>query len=233
MIVVKRATPAILAHLRELGKKWIFDCVDFWPQPHGNEWGRDDAIKWLKNSLAALNPTAMVFPTRQMFIDSGWNRCSLILPHHARPSIGKVPVREKVQSVVYEGSTHYLGKYQGVIEQECAKRGWGFEINPRSVTVGDIGIAVRDFDGWPARAWKSNVKLANIHAAGIPAICVRECGYLETAHGSEFWVDDPSQIAAGFDRFTSYEERKCAQDASVISLEHCATVYKNWLEQFA
>lgn len=44
VVVVKRTPSALLSHLTELKKRWIFDCVDFWPQPIGNEWPRDGAV---------------------------------------------------------------------------------------------------------------------------------------------------------------------------------------------
>lgn len=59
-----------------------------------------------------------------MMQESGWNRLSLILPHHARPGLEPVPLRKKVRTVAYEGDPRYLGKWAGIVGKECERRGW-------------------------------------------------------------------------------------------------------------
>lgn len=236
VIVVKRTPDATIRHLRDLGKPWVFDCVDLWPQPYGNDWGRTDAIGWLRGTLDYLKPTGMVFPTRTMAFEAQFMGPQLYLPHHARPGLEPQPVRQDVRAVVYEGQESYLGKWRGIVEFECAQRGWRFLVNPADIRDGDIGLALRDQTGWPATAWKSNVKLANMQAAGLPAVCSPERGYMETANGTESWVSSEADLTEAFDRLSSYEVRKKIQEEQIECaprLETLAKVYAAWLKGFS
>lgn len=79
-----------------------------------------------------------------MQLEAKFSGPSIVLPHHARPGLAPSELREKVGAVVYEGAEHYLGRWRGLVEQECKRRGWRFLINPDSITQGDIGLALRD-----------------------------------------------------------------------------------------
>lgn len=174
-VCVKRVADGILANP---GRRWVWDIVDAWPQPHGNNWSRDQAVSWLRDVIRRNRPYAMVFPTTQMQQDSGFDGPSLVLPHHAWPKYQRQHVAEKVTAIGYEGAEHYLGRWRPILEAECNARGWEFIVNG-DLTRCQIGIALRDCTGYAPYAWKSNVKLANFQALGIPAIVSPQVSYRE------------------------------------------------------
>lgn len=233
-VVVKRVSDEMLGLLR--GRRWVWDIVDAWPQPKGNEWQRERAIAWLRGELSRLKPYAVVFPTQRMALDSGWGGRQLTLPHHAWPKYvdAVTVVRESVSVVGYEGGD-YLGRWLPVIERECSSRGWRLMING-DMRDADIGIALRDASGYPAKAWKSNCKLANIQALGIPAVLSVEAGYSETRNGTEIWVDRFDEIGAAFDKLSEFSVRKEIaekQRSSAPQLKDIAVRYFKWLSQLS
>jgi hypothetical protein len=236
VIVVKRTPDSVITHLRDLGKPWVWDVVDAWPQPAGNDWVRSDAITWLRGTLDYLKPNGVVFPTQTMLHEAQFAGRVLCLPHHARPGLAAGEPRERVSAVVYEGAENYLGRWRGIVEKACAARGWRFLINPADIREGDIGLALRDVTGWPGSAWKSNVKLANIQAAGLPFVGSRERGYMETGNGTESYVDTEADLCAAFDRLSSYAVRRMIHAEQVKCaprLETLSTNYAAWLEGFS
>lgn len=214
IVAVKRVNDPLLAALRESGRPWAFDCVDFYPQPHCTGWSRVESIEWVKAQIKRLGPSAVIWPNRRMREDCDTGLPGMVLPHHHRPGIAVNPVRHSVQTVGYEGATPYLGYWRAAIESECSRRGWKFVANPARLADLDIVVAFRsmDFSGYAQHHWKSNVKLANAHGSGTPFIGQRECGYLETASGCEYWADEPKQLGMCFDWLESQETRELISD---------------------
>jgi hypothetical protein len=213
------------------GRFWVWDIVDAWPQPEGNAWDDARAVAWLREEIGRHKPNAIVFPTTAMLEDSGWQGPALVLPHHAWPRYHPVARRERVQAVGYEGSHVHLGRWRERLEQACAARRWRFEVNG-DMPQCDIGIALRECAGHAPRRWKSNVKLANLQALGIPAICSPERGYLEFGSGSEIYVQTEDELADALDRCASQEFRADAavrMRAAVPTLTQMAERYKAWL----
>jgi hypothetical protein len=102
-----------------------------------------------------------------------------------------------VRVVGYEGGESYLGKWREIVQRECDKRGWQFQING-DMRDADIGVALRDGNGYAQRHWKPGTKLANLQALGIPALCSQECGYHEIASGSEVWIEEALDVGIAF-----------------------------------
>lgn len=226
-VCVKRVRPAMLEALRRAAVPWVWDVVDAYPQPEGNTWRAEQAVGWLRAELERLRPHAVVFPTAAMREDSGWRGPALVLPHHAWPKYGKRNhLRDKVSVVGYEGHVHYLGAWAGKVAEACARRGWRLEVNG-DMTQCDIGLALREFAGHPARRWKSNVKLANIQALGVPALCSPEAGYVEFSRGAEVFVD--GDLDRGLDGCAADEMRRRAQRVEPIRLSEVARGYREWL----
>lgn len=226
VIVVKRTEPGLLAQLKR--RPWVYDIVDAWPQPC--QWGREQAVEWLRDYIARLNPTAVVFPTTQMLTDSEWRGPALVLPHHAWPKYTPREVQPVVTRVGYEGDHRYLGKWGEIVQAECAKRRWQFTVGDLSEC--DIGIALRDAGGYPAQAWKSNCKLANLQALGIPALCTPEAGYREFGSGKEWWIETPADLAQAFGLLAHVGPRARLRDAMIRSaprLHETAITYRDWL----
>lgn len=235
VVLVKRVREEQLQAIRRNNKFLIWDIVDAWPQPEGNEWGLFESIDWLHSELERIRPNAVVFTTSTMQNDAGVSIPSIVLPHHSwERYLHHVPnIRRDIQSLGYEGGEHYLGKWRSIIQQECDRHGWRFIVNGDMTTV-DIGVALRDCSGYPTTAWKSNCKLANLHALGLPSLCSYEHGMVEFRSGSEFWIRSKLDIYDAFDMLLDVNVRKeistNMKDAQ-LCLNYVAGRYKAWLSQ--
>lgn len=231
-VLVKRQRGDLVRRMQ--GVPLIWDVVDSWPQPEGNRWDRERCMQWLREQVASIKPAGIVAATRQMADDcQEFGVPVLALPHHARPGLKRNPIREQVQVVAYEGGLQYLGRWMGVVEAECIRRGWRFVTNHGALANADIVVALRDCDGYAARALKSNVKLANAQGSGTPVVCCREAGYLETATGAECWADTDAELRDSLDALSSHEARKAASEtlfAGTPALEAIAGKYRQWLQ---
>lgn len=234
IVLVKRTPPPILRALQRSGKPWVYDIVDGWPQLPGVSWGQERALTWLRAHLKELKPSAVVFGTERMRADSGFRGPSIVVPHHSWAKYLRYDpaIRDDVRTVGYEGVPGYLGRWLPVIERECKARGWDFLING-DMRQADIGIALRDGGGYPAAHWKPGTKLSNLHALGIPALCTVEAGYQSVASGTEFWIEQESDITSAFDVLTERETRRriseCMRKAA-IPVQKVASEYLKWLE---
>lgn len=233
-VLVKRAPADLLERLRAMDVPVVWDVVDAWPQPGGNDWDRAACMDWLRAQVAALRPAGIVAATRAMAQDCAeFGVPVLAVPHHAWPGQGLTEIRERVQVVGYQGAEHYLGSWRAVLDAECARRGWRFVVNPASVADLDIVVALRDSVGYGPRAWKSNVKLANAQGCGTPCILSREMGYMETACGAERWADDAPGLREAMDSLEDVHARReasAALQAAAPKLEDIAARYRTWLE---
>lgn len=244
IVIVKRAPAAVLSAVRSSGRPWVYDVVDGWPQPHGNAWDRSQAVGWMLQRLRELSPSGVVFGTQQMQADcSGWgegqqanrsNAPSLVLPHHAWPKYAPVAVRHHVRAVGYEGDPSYLGRWAGVLVEECRRRGWQFVINGDMQQV-DIGIALRDPSGYAPRHWKPGTKLANLQALGVPALCSPEQGCRDLSNGTEYWVEHPDHVIHAFNELVDPDVRSAisvVQQQSALGIDSVAETYRAWLKTF-
>lgn len=232
IVYVKRMNQATVENLHALKRPIVWDILDSWPQPAGNLWPRSQAVLWLQAEIKRVQPSAMVFPTQQMLKDSEWRGPSLVLPHHAWEKYSPMD-NVGIVRVAYEGAEHYLGVWRERIAMQCKVRGWQFTTKT-PLDGASIGIAVREQNGYPARYWKSNVKLANIQACGIPAICSPEQGYREFSSGAELWVESINELRDAFDLLTDEQQRKqrgALMHKSRISLSNVATRYRKWLNE--
>lgn len=233
-IVVKRGRDDLLHRLHTAGVPIVWDIVDSWPQPAGNEWDAATCRQWLASQVERIKPIGIVASTKAMAADcKGFGVPMLTVPHHSRPHQQVNPIRERVQKIGYEGSVKYLGAWQAWFEVECASRKWSFVINPPHLADLDIVVAVRESTGYAARNWKSNVKLANAQGSGTPCILNREAGYIETATGGELFADTREDMVRAFDRLTDHETRKTAAAGLwPPTLEMVAADYREWLSKF-
>lgn len=213
-IVVKRTPPSVVQVLRAERRRWVLDVVDFYPQPASSGWSRDEAVRWVRARIGELQPSAVIWPNRQMAVDCTVDLPSMVLYHHHRPRIARNPIRERVRVVGYEGAAAYLADWHQPLERECERRGWRFVVNPEQLAELDIVVAVRGgaYAGYVPEHWKSNVKLANAHGSGTPFAGQLERGYLETATGAERWLESPNQLRALFDALESRSAREAIRD---------------------
>lgn len=235
VVIVKRPAPDLVVRLRQARVPLIWDVVDAWPQPDGNNLGREECMAWLRQQVQQIRPTAIVAATRAMAADCyEFGVPVLALHHHARPGLDQNPVREHVAMVGYEGGEDYIARWRKAIEGECKRRRWKFVVNPKRLADVDIVLGLRDASGYAPRHWKSNVKLANAQGSGTPFIGCREAGYLETAIGScEKWAETPEELARAFDALTPVGERRRAAQwmlSVAPTLDQMAARYREWLE---
>ena len=231
-VLVKRPTAELLRRLRRENVRILWDVVDAWPQPAGNDWTKERCLAWLEETVVMIRPAGIVAATEAMAADcEKFGVPVLALPHHARPGLRMNPIRP-VKVVGYEGGEQYIAKWRPVIEAECTRRGWEFVMQPAELADVDIVLALRDSEGYAPRNWKSNVKLANAQGSGTPVICNREAGYLESASGAERWADTPEELAAAFDELEATAVRRDASKTlrnAAPSIDSVAATYVAWL----
>lgn len=229
ILVVKRLPDELLQAIRQSGRPWVYDIVDAYPQPACSSWTADQARAWLRQHLRALRPTAVVWPTQRMSADAehaGW-----VLHHHYRPGLGRMLVRDRIYRVGYEGRAEYLGHWVAPILAECRRIGAEFVMNPAVLSQMDVVLALRagKWNGYCQRHWKSNVKLANAHGAGVPFIGLPEAGYLETAAGGEQLILSPAELGQALDMLVDGAVRTSVQDkflANAYSVDQAAADMK-------
>jgi hypothetical protein len=215
VVVVKRPVHNFMPSLAKSGKPWVWDVVDFYPQPACTRWNQRQAIKWVQKNVKLYNPTGVIWPNRKMAEDCSKNENDIVLYHHYWPGIQINPIRERISVVGYQGSEKYLGSWGKQIRKHCDIRGWKLAINEGCHADWDICIAFRDeeFNGYPQKNWKSNVKLANAQGSGTPFLGAIESGYVETRSGAELYANDLNDIPGFFDLLEPYEARKTISEA--------------------
>lgn len=234
-ILVKRPSPGLVERLHRAGVPIIWDIVDAYPQPGALTWDRAQCMAWLRTQVAEIKPMALVAATSAMAEDCAeLGLPTLWLPHHSRPGVEINPGYLDVRKVGYEGGDHYLGRWLPLLEQECARRGWRFIVNPPALAGLDIVVALRDANGYAARSWKSGVKLANAIGSCTPAIIGHEAGCLELAPLGMTPVDTPAQLGEAMDRLSVADERfrmlrSFAAAAPSLTLESVARDYSEWI----
>lgn len=234
-VVVKRVTDGLLYRIDAVDVPIVWDVVDAWPQPYGNNWDEATAKAWMRQQIERIRPAGIVAATAAMAADIGaMTACPVVhVPHHARPGQVMNPIRPEVRTVGYEGGARYIDRWRTHIETECRARGWRFVVNPPALADVDIVLALRDATGYPARAWKSNVKQANAQGTGTPLIACREAGYQELAiGGAEKWADTPRELARAFDALTDHAERVRVSRwllAATPQIDTIAARYSAWL----
>lgn len=228
VVYVKRLTRENLKRIRASRKPWVWDLVDFYPQPECSKWSKEESIAWARKQIIAARPHGVIYPNQQMKNDIGIS--GEVVYHHYYPGYQRVELREEIKIVGYDGNEKYLGCYREALERACEIRGWKFVVSS-DISSMDIIVAFRSgaYNGYAQRAWKSNVKQANAHAAGVPFICQTEQSYIETSNGNEIYIRNISEIEKAFDVVSDLSVRKDIRRlSSVITLESCAERVKQY-----
>jgi len=152
----------------------VWDMVDCWKQPQKRLiTDVSDAIKSKMHGFSSI-----IAANEQMREDLG---ATVSIPHHYRSGMAISSIRNKIQTIGYEGDARFLGEWQSIINGLCARRGWQFVINPAELASCDVLLGLRGNE-WRSQLsdrWKSGVKLANAIGAGVPFVGLPECGYTE------------------------------------------------------
>lgn len=212
IVAVKRINHPFFENIKKSGRPWIWDLVDFYPQPQCGKWSKAEAISWVQRQIKLAKPNGIIYPNKQMMLDIGFP--GVVIYHHSREQIKPITVKQKVQSVGYDGGD-FLGRWEFVVKTQCHRRGWEFKKDwPDKL---DIVLAFRDgmANGYAQKSWKSNVKLANAHASGTPFVGAKECSYVETGTGREIFIETPEHLSNAFDYLEDYETRKAIHESFV------------------
>lgn len=214
IVAVKRLDPQLIDNINRSGRPWVWDLVDFYPQPTCTSWTREKAVSWVAKAVENLRvkPVGIIWPCAKMMDDctpslQSYEFRNRVIYHHHRPGLCAAPPRKKLSCLGYEGSPNYIVPFLPSIRAACERLNVEFVVNPERLTDCDALLALRcpSTNGYVQRNWKSNVKLANAHAVGVPFLAQRESAYLETASGRELWCPGPDEI---YDRLLSIQDRE-------------------------
>lgn len=220
-VFVKRTDIDVMKRLHALGKRVVYDVIDSWRQPEEGlrVHTAAEARALFADKWRGMPVDGFIFANAAMHADlsSVCQVPSTYIYHHYRsayePPSGAVA--EQVTTVGYEGNVGFLGPWDAVIAEACARRGWIFDVNPDDIAKVDIGIAVRggEHDSFMANRYKSNVKLANFIGAGIPCIVGdKERSYHETDDGSVRFFQTPAQLEHQLDALAPAAVRQAVRD---------------------
>lgn len=224
IVAVKRVAPALAESLRVCGRPVVWDALDFFEQTtHAS---RGVLVGEAKRRAAAMNAKAIIGATWRMADDLG---SQYHLVHHGWDR-GRVPIRERIGVVAYEGSPAYLGEAHEWIDQVCHERGARFAINPLNYLNADVVIAMRTapYDSYATRNWKSGVKLSNAQIAGMPFIGRNEAGYLEQMSGGELWAEGAAAFATALDVLADPSERERRSEIMFQAAPRLGTIAENY-----
>lgn len=223
IVAVKRLNHRFSDSIKLSGKPWIWDLVDFYPQPFCTQWSKTQAIKWVQNQTQQHKPDGIIWPNQKMRDDCDIGIPGTVIYHHHRPDIAVNPIRETILKVGYEGEPTFLGEWMDRLLQECRTRQWDFILNPPSITDLDVVFAFRGehVNGYAQQHWKSNVKLSNAQGSGTPFVGLQECSYIETNTGGAAFVSGPTTLRKTLDGIVSRETR---QEMSKLLLEGAYTL---------
>lgn len=246
VVMVKRAPPETLLRVQAARVPLVWDIVDAWPQPLGNGWDRGECMRWLRDKLNEIRPTAVVAATKVMaedVLELLPTMQVLTLPHHYWPAMRRVPVRTDrreggaLLQLGYSGGPQHLGAWGRWLTEVAPVAGYQFRvIEGIDLAELDVVVALRELNGYAPRAWKSNVKLANAQAAGLPIICGTEAGYRETSSGAECWADTRGGVLGWLAMLRSPAMRQDIGDrmaAAAPSIGAIARLYSEWLRGLA
>lgn len=209
VVAVKRHRPELPDACRRAGIPLVWDIIDPWPQPVGNIWDEATAKAWLRSELTRIRPSLVLASTRKMSADIAEMGFEAVAIYHHSRAAPRREISERIKVVGYDGSVVQLGSWADVVRAQCAKRGWEFVVDGSRYNEFDIVLGLRGYDGYAPRAWKSNVKLANAQAAGIPFVGSPEAGYLETrVPGCEKFATDEQSLSLAFDALESQSARQ-------------------------
>lgn len=211
--IVKRFDVAKAEWLRGQGKPVVYDVVDPWKQPEDGEAHATlpEVVNYFRRMLAPLAVDGVIFANATMRDDLGrFVPCATHLYHHHRLYQEPIIVCRQATRVGYEGREDYLGPWAETAARVCKRLGLEFVVNPKSLASLDIGLAVRGGRNGTlmAKRYKSNVKLANLFAAGLPAVAhADEASYRETDDGHVQFFNNEASLERAIVELLPYERR--------------------------
>jgi hypothetical protein len=177
IILVKHAAHRWGHEARESGARLIWDVLDIWPQPAGNQTSLEQLRREIWDTRDAVGISTLIGATSKMAADIG----GIYIPHHSHAGLQPTPIRSRLKVVAYEGNERFLGSWRAALEQACQRLGVKFVINPRDLSAVDLFVAFRgeQWNGLVCRQWKSGVKYVNAIAAGRPTLTQGSAAFFE------------------------------------------------------
>ncbi len=205
VVLVKRAGAAFAPVVQRHKLPIVWDAVDFWVQTRDFRLTEPQAYNLLQAQIKVIKPSLVIGATQAMAVACN----GVYLPHHSWKGLVPTPARSEIQIVGYEGNEVYLGTWRKVLQDECSRRGWTFQVNPPDLRAVDLFVAFRDghWDGWMAREWKSGVKAVNALAAGRPFLS-QPCAAVRELCTDGSIVATKADLPAAFDLWTDFTERQ-------------------------
>lgn len=216
-----------------LHKTLVWDVLDIWPQPQGNDCSLQTSIDHVTSLAAPIGPLLTIAATKAMAADID----GVYLPHHSQPGLTAKPVRAVAQIVAYHGRVKYLGAWAQAVEQACARIGLTFMVNPPDLSEADIIVAFRDghWDGDVCRRWKSGVKFVNALAAGRPVL-TQPCAAFDEIRPAGTTISDPYELEDALAAWVPVRQRQKASELGAVlapqyALPRVAKQYRDILKR--
>lgn len=236
---VKHFHQKLAKKLRQRGKKVVYDVIDCWRQPQDGQKYRsvDSIISLFRKRLGNLEIDGIIFANKTMLGDLGqFMPNPVAIYHHHKPWLEPIVVKAQAQTVGYEGDVAYLGEWQPALIMACAELGLKFVVNPQTFADIDIGFAGRGgvHGSLLASRYKSNIKLANFYAAGLPCVVsAAEMSYRETDNGQVVFAASPQDMTACLRRLLPQPVRLAIHYAFInfsrnFSLDTIAAEYRRY-----
>lgn len=214
----------------------IYDCCDFWKQPQESVFytSETSAKNLWKQVREAVNPDSVIFSNRRMFDILGEKNDTFIYHHHD-PRLTPNEVRKIPTVVGYMGNPNYLGEWGPTITKAAQMLGMTFKVNPNPREI-DIGISMRGtlYRNYLEKTFKSNVKLANWYALGIPCLMWPEWSVIETAIDPVRLFEDVDSMGEQMAELVDYDLRKSISERFVLEsktyhLDTIANQYEKYI----
>lgn len=250
VVAVKRPLDGLSAVCAREGVPLVYDVVDAWPQPHGNQWSEGAARRWLRQEVLEVRPQVVVAATtamqRHLQEDLPRDIRVVCIPHHARPNQQVNPVREEVRRIGYEGCEKYIEEWLPAIYSYCRPRNIEFVVNPEHLADLDIVLAVRGgrWRGWATDNWKSGVKLSCAQGSGTPIVLMPECGARDVStharlpglEEAEMWVSCQEELAVALEKLAPHGERLWRSgllSRAAVTIDDVAVMWRTLLADLA
>src|SRR5262245_12343343 len=177
VVLVKKHAAKFAPEVHKRGLPLIWDALDFWQQPAENNAEKAQALGLFQKHVQAIKPSLVICATQAMADHCG----GVFLPHHTWENLTAQKLREKVETVAYQGNPNCFGPWHGILAKACKARGWTFKMDPPDLHNVDVVVALRSvaWNGWICREWKSGVKLGNAIVAGRPVITQDSAAFRE------------------------------------------------------
>jgi hypothetical protein len=239
---IKRFDPRFAARMRAAGRIVVYDVVDPWKQPDDGlaHPTLPDVIDYFRKRLSSYPLDGVIFPNETMKEDLGkYVPNPVTIYHHHRIGLPPIEVRRQARMVAYEGRVDFLGPWLEIAQRVCRRLNLRLAINPPSLADADIGLAARGgmHGSLMAQRYKSNVKLANFYAAGLPCVVhADEMSCRETAIPEVRSFSTEQELEERIRSLLPYEERCRVHQAFLAAsrryrLEHVAEQYESYFRR--